>query len=72
VPQLFRHHAQDGHLHLIGGRFFESKAMLLNRAQLSRALRPDDVAGGVEHVAHHVAGALVASLPREFPVLDVL
>ena len=58
VPQLLGHDPQDGDLHLIGGRLFQRQAVLLNRAQLGRGLSADDVAGGVEHVADHVAGAL--------------
>ena len=62
VPQLLGHDAQHGHLHLIGGRFFERQAMLLDGAELGGGLGADDVARRIEHVADHLAGVLEARL----------
>ena len=70
VPQLLGHDAKHGHLHLIGRRFFECEAVLLNRSELGRGLRADDVARGVKHVANHLSGVFDARLSGHAAVID--
>ena len=72
VSQFLGHDPEDGHLHLVGRRFLQGQAVLLDGTEFGGCLRAHDVARRVKHIADHVAGVLEARLSHHPAEADVL